>query len=233
MAEKERKEDLTSVPGNAKPPEYTEAASASVEVHHFVRHSRWSSKVYIQADGINRYCFAPDKKEARVWIYAGASTENKALGFLDFPKQHNAFRLNFSIDSSDKYDFTDVKSRIGHPHSGSFSLKTTISGRMRDYQWVNRSPGREVKPVVYDLIVGGLQKMAVLTVNKKGKGVTTIHWVVHPDTELEQALLVLSAVGVIVRLSNQGIYKEREIPSGQKWFAIMWQSALMGLAYTM
>lgn len=74
--------------------------------------------------------------------------------------------------------------------------------------------------------------MATLTIHKKGKGVTAIQWLVQPDTELEQAFLVLSAVGVIVRLSNQGIYKENEIPAGHKWFYIMWRAALLGLAAT-
>lgn len=87
-------------------------------------------------------------------------------------------------------------------------------------------------PVVYDLTIEGLEKVATLTIYKKGKGVTAIQWLVQPDTELEQAFLVISANDVIVRLSNQGIYKENELPAGQKWFYIMWQAALLGLAAT-
>jgi hypothetical protein len=198
----------------AAPPEYAEAAApttGTAVVHTFIRHSRWSKKVHIRAAGIDRYTLVPAKKEARLWIHAGDSTDNAPLGFLDFPSSHNAFRLNFRSNtngqgypSGDKFDFTDVKSRIGHPHSSSFSFKTAISGTQREYEWKNASQGREAKgPVVYELSVGALRRhTATLTVYKMGKGATGISWFVLPATELELALLVLSAAGVIFRLSH-------------------------------
>lgn len=232
------------------PPEYAEAAAAasspststgSTQVHNFVRRSRWSKEIHIRVSGVDRYTLAPARKEARLWIHAGSSTDNAPLGFLDFPSSHNAFRLNFrngdnKIDGQgDHFDFSDVKSRIGHPHSGSFSFKTAISGTLMEYEWENASKGQAAKPgpVVYDLYVGALrQHTATLTVHKKGKGATGIRWLVLPQTELEQALLVLSAAGVIFRMSNQGSYREDEVPRGQRLFATLWYSALLGMAAT-
>jgi hypothetical protein len=240
-------EKQTAAP-TAAPPEYAEAAAPTTWtaiVHNFIRHSRWNKKVHIRAAGVDRYTLAPAKKEARLWVHAGASTDNAPLGFLDFPSSHNAFRLNFhnsntntntndqgSPSGAKNFDFTDVKSRIGHPHSGSFSFKTAISGTQREYEWKNTSQGREAKePVVYELSAGALrQRTATLTVYKKGKGATGIRWCFLPATELEQALLVLSAAGVIFRLSHQGVYKEDEGPRGRWVFATMWYSALLGMA---
>jgi hypothetical protein len=181
----------TAVP-TAAPPEYAEAAAPTTRtavVHSFTRHSRWSKKLHIRVAGDDRYTLAPAKKEARLWIHAGASTDNTPLGTLDFPSSHNAFRLNLhtntninsqgSPSADEKFDFTDVKSRIGHPHSSSFAFKTAVSGTQREYEWKNASQGREQAkgPVVYDLSVGALrQHTATLTVYKKGKGATGIRW---------------------------------------------------------
>lgn len=166
------------------PPGYAHAAAKGATTHRLIRRSRWSSKAYIQAEGVDRYCFAPAKgRDVSVAIYAGASTANEALGFLEFPTTHNAFRLKFRGHSDDDRmsTFTDVKSRIGYPHSSSFSMKSAISGRLREYSWVNRHPGRETKPVVYDLLVSDLHKLriATLTVEKKA---TTISWTTQPTT---------------------------------------------------
>lgn len=213
------------------PPAYANVASMGATTHRLVRRSRWSTQAYVQANGIDRYRFAPLKgRDVRIAIYAGTSTANEALGFLDFPTTHNAFRMNFRNPAGDGV-FTEVKSRIGYPHSSSFSMRSTISGRVKEYTWVNRFPGRETKPVVYDLVVDDVHTpcMATLTAEKKA---TVIDWTVQPKTELEQALLLLSAIGVIFRLSNKGFHHDEQMPGEQRWCAVMRQSALTSMAAT-
>lgn len=128
------------------------------------------------------------------------------------------------------FAFSDVKARVGSPHPSSFSFKGTTSERVREYEWVNRSPSQDVAPVQYDLFVSGIETLATLTVSKKGKGKTTMQWRRAPESELEQALLILSAVGVITRLSKKGMYRDDDTSSGQRWFAFWWMAALSSAA---
>lgn len=221
------------------PPNYTIAASSSEPVtHHFVRRNRWSSKVYVQSGGVDRYCFAPGKN-ARVWIYAGASTSNTSLGYLTFPTSHNAVRLYFGAGEEGKAGpsgmdenglaFSDVKARVGYPHPSSFSFRGTTSDRVREYEWVNRDPSRDVAPVHYDLSVSGplgIEALATLSISRKGNGKTFMQWRKAPENELEQAFLILSAIGVITRLSKKGSYRDNDIPQGERWFAFWWMAAL-------
>lgn len=227
----------TSIP--AAPPLYAEAASSSDPVtHHFVRRNLFSSKVFVQSEGVDRYCFAAGKK-ARVWIYAGASTDNTPLGYLTFPKSHNAVRLYFGAGEQGKagpggmdengFAFSDVKARVGYPHPGSFSFKGTTSGHVREYEWLNRDPSHDVAPVHYDLSVfgaAGVEALATLTVGRKGKGKTSVQWHKAPENELEQAFLILSAIGVVTRLSKKSSYRDDDSPSGQRWFSLWWMAAL-------
>lgn len=223
---------------HAFPPQYAEATSSSEPTtHHFVRRNRWSSKVYVQSAGVDRYCFAPGK-DARVWIYAGASTDNTPLGYLTFPATHNAVRLYFGAGEEGKagpsgmdengFAFSDVKARVGYPHPSSFSFKGTTSDHVREYEWVNRDPSHDVAPVHYDLSASGpvgTEALATLTVGRKGKGKTSLQWRKAPENELEQAFLILSAVSVITRLSKKGSYRDNDIPQGRRWFAFWWMNA--------
>lgn len=222
----------------AAPPQYAEAASlTSRATHNFISPNLFSSKVFVQSAGVDRYCFAAGK-DARVWIHAGASTDNPPLGYLTFPASHNAFRLYFGAGEQGKagpggmdengFAFSDVKARVGYTHPGSFSLKGATSGRVEEYEWVNRDPSHDVWPVHYDLLVSGLtggEALATLTVSRKGKGKTSVQWRKAPENELEQAFLILSAVGVITRLSKKGSYRDSDSPTGQ-WFHIWWMTAL-------
>ncbi|KAM0708490.1 hypothetical protein Q7P35_005142 [Cladosporium inversicolor] len=221
------------------PPQYAEAASSTSPItHNFVRRNLFSSKVLVQSAGVDRYCFAAGK-DARVWIHAGASTDNPPLGYLTFPASHNAFRLYFGAGEQGKagpggmdengFAFSDVKARVGYPHSGSFSFKGATSGRIKEYEWVNRDPSHDVSPVHYDLSVSGLaggEALATLTVSRKGKGKTSVQWRKAPENELEQAFLILSAIGVITRLSKKGSYRDSDSSAGQRWFAVWWMAAL-------
>jgi hypothetical protein len=220
------------------PPQYAVAASSTSPItHNFIRRNLFSSKVFVQSAGVDRYCFAAGK-DARVWIHAGASTDNPPLGYLTFPTSHNAFRLYFGAGEQGKagpggmdekgFAFSDVKARIGYPHPGSFSFKGATSGRVKEYEWMNRHPSHDVSPVRYDLSVLGLaggEALATLTVSRKGKGKTSVQWRKAPENELEQAFLILSAVGVITRLSKKGSYRDSDSPSGQ-WFHVWWMAAL-------
>lgn len=221
------------------PPNYAVAASSSEPVtHHFVRRNLFSSKVFVQSSGVDRYCFAAGKN-ARVWIYAGASTDNPPLGYLTFPTSHNAVRLYFGAGEQGKagpggmdengFAFSDVKARVGYPHPGSFAFKGTTSGRVREYEWINRNPSSDVSPVHYDLSVSGfagVEALATLTVSRKGKGKTFVQWRKAPENELEQAFLILSAIGVITRLSKKGSYRDSDSPSGERWFSLWFMAAL-------
>ncbi|KAM0718553.1 hypothetical protein Q7P37_005623 [Cladosporium fusiforme] len=218
------------------PPTYSEAASSSNPVvHDFIRRHSWSSSVFVQSDGVDRYCFSPGK-DSQIWIYAGASTKNTPLGYLTFPFSHNAFRLYFGAGEEGKpgpsgsdangFAFSDVKARIGYPHPSNFSFKSDLSGYMRDYEWKNRSPSEDVTPVVYDLSASSVEPIATLTVNKKGKGATSVKWLASPKTELEQAIVIMSAIGVITRSWKKGSYRSSDLPGSHKWFTFWWMSAL-------
>lgn len=244
------KSNSKSTPNPPSPPHYQTAASNTLPTtHHFHRASRFSSKIDIHCTtGIIRYTFAPDTdSNPRVWIYAGASTSNPALGYLTFPKSHNAFRLNFAShpdpDLSKEesiFAFTDVRARVGYPHPSTFAFKSSLSGR--EYVWTNRRPSEDVTPVQYDLSSiqdYSSQRIATLTVDKKSQGGTRIAWAVVVRSELEQAFLVLSAVGVITRLSRKarGDWKERWFShdggngSGRQLGFAFWWYAVMMSAY--
>lgn len=78
-------------------------------------------------------------------------------------------------------------------------------------------------PVRYDLNADNPegQLVATLLVSRKdGKG-TTVQWHVHPSSELEQAFALLSAVGVITRLTRKGkLYDARGQWGLGSWLAV-------------
>lgn len=83
------------------------------------------------------------------------------------------------------------------------------------------------------------QRIATLTVDKKSQGGTRIAWTTAVASELEQAFLVLSAVGVITRLSRKarGDWRERWFShddgdgSGRQLGFAFWWYAVMMSAY--
>ncbi|KAM0715082.1 hypothetical protein Q7P37_009547 [Cladosporium fusiforme] len=229
----------TYAPATASLPTYANATSTTPTTHHLIRASLFNSRVNIRdPSGIDRYTFAPDSSsEARIWIYAGASTRNAALGYLTFPETHNAFRLIFVPDPSawqkethPKLGFTNVKARIGYPHPSSFSFKSSLTGRQ--YTWTNLNPSKEVVPVQYDLAIedGHSRRLARLTVDKKAKGGTTVVWFDAVEGELEQALLLLSGVGVITRMSRKGFMRDENLSNSNRWFAFWWYAIMMTAA---
>lgn len=234
---------LPSYSATATLPSYSTATSTTPTTHHLIRASFFNSRVNIRdPSGISRYTFAPDtSKEARIWIHAGASTRNAALGYLTFPETHNAFRLNFIPDPSawhkeeepqshPKLGLTNVKARIGYPHPSSFSFKSSLTGRQ--YTWTNLNPSKEAAPVQYDLAIedGHSRRIARLTVDKKARGGTTVVWFEGVEGELEQALLLLSGVGVVTRLSRKGFLRDEKMANGDRWFAFWWYAIMMTAA---
>lgn len=224
-------------------PTYTTATSTTPTTHHLIRPSVLSSRVNIRCpSGIDRYTFAPDSSsQKRIWIHAGASTRNAALGYLTFPETHNAFRLTFIPDPTDQHkeaaqqqqptlSLTNVKARIGYPHPSSFSFKSSLTGRR--YTWTNLNPTREAAPVQYDLSIedGHARRIARLTVDKKSRGGTTVIWSEAVESELEQALLLLSGVGVITRLSRKGFWRDERGAGRERWFAFWWYAVMMTAA---
>jgi hypothetical protein len=242
----------------SNPPPYKTATStlpSTTTTHIFTRRHLWTSKVQVSTSGVARYTFTPGPKNA-VWLHAGASTSTAALGYLTFPVSHNAFRLYFRgpeggaaagsgvrVEGIDDEGFvlSDVKARIGVPHVSTFTFKSSIaiSPKIREYEWSNKTPKNASSsvPVRYVLLVSGStgwEELATLVVtSRKGKGKdgTSLRWRKAPESELEQAFLILSAIGVVTRLSRKGVFKEgQDGTAGQRWFAFWWMAALSSAA---
>ena len=243
------------------PPPYKKATSTlpPTTTHQFTRRHLWTSKVQVETSGVARYTFTPGPKNA-VWLHAGASTSTKALGYLTFPGSHNAFRLYFRgteggdgggsrvesgirVEGVDDEGFvlSDVKARVGVPHVSTFTFKSSVavSSRIREYEWSNKTPPGSPSsvPIRYVLSASssaGWEELATLVVtSRKGKGKdgTSLRWRKAPESELEQAFLVLSAIGVVTRLSKKGVYKEgQDGTAGQRWFAFWWMAAISSAA---
>jgi hypothetical protein len=126
---------------------------------------------------------------------------------------------------------SDVRARVGVPHVSTFTFKSSIaiSSKIREYEWSNKTPpgSSSSVPIRYVLSVSGStgwEELATLVVtSRKGKGKdgTGLRWRKAPESELEQAFLILSAIGVVTRLSKKGVYKEgQDGVAGQRWFAL-------------
>jgi hypothetical protein len=244
----------------SNPPPYATAtstpAATTTTTHTFTRRYLWTSKVQVSTSGVARYTFTPGPKNA-VWLHAGASSSTKALGYLAFPGSHNAFRLYFrgveaghadgnarsevrteGIDAQG-FILSDVHARIGVPHVSTFTFKSSIavSSKIREYEWSNKTPRGSLGPVRYVLSASnavGWEELATLVVTSrkgKGKDATSLRWRKAPESELEQAFLILSAIGVVTRLSRKGVFKEgQDGTAGQRWFALWWIAALSSAA---
>jgi len=134
---------------------------------------------------------------------------------------------------------SDVKARVGVPHVSTFAFKSSvaISDRIREYEWANKTPPNSSGPVRYVLSVSGAagwEELATLVVtSRKGKGRdgTCLQWLKAPESELEQAFLILSAIGVVTRLSKKGVFREGQDGTGrERWFAFWWMAALSSAA---
>jgi hypothetical protein len=238
----------------------TSTLPATTTTHNFTRRHLWTSKVQVSTSGVARYTFTPGPKNA-VWLHAGASSSTKALGYLTFPGSHNAFRLYFKGTDKDGeaaddsgaaksatktegidaqgFILSDVHVRIGVPHVRTFTFKSSIavSSKIREYEWSNKTPRDSLGPVRYVLSAFnavGWEELAMLVVtSRKGKGKdgTSLRWRKAPESELEQAFLILSAIGVVTRLSRKGVFKEgQDGTAGQRWFALWWIAALSSAA---
>lgn len=141
------------------------------------------------------------------------------------------------------FHLSDVKARVGVPHVSKFSFKSSpgvspssSTRPRREFEWTNKTPPSSPSsvPVRYVLSVStpaGWEELALLVVPSsrtgKGKDGTTLTWSQAPESELEQAFLVLSAIGVVTRLSKKGMFRDgQDGIGGQRWFAFWWMAAL-------
>ncbi|KAI5240673.1 hypothetical protein E4T43_05914 [Aureobasidium subglaciale] len=234
-------------------PTYSDAAldTNSRPVYNFVRASIVSSKLLVRSNEIDKYCFATDRSsESKVWIHAGASKSNKALGCLSFPEAHNTFRIHCAIviegatgDESiiglDNKKFlsaplVDVVAGIGYPHPRTFTLKVPKGLDFRTKQFVWTYQGGDITgptPARYDLrdYSAGGALIASLTTTKEGKKQTAVRWLINAESELEQAVLIMSCIGIVTRLSRKGkFYNDKGMYS--KWKYFWWMSMLSGVA---
>ncbi|CAD0098262.1 unnamed protein product [Aureobasidium mustum] len=234
-------------------PAYSDAALNTNDrpVYNFVRASLISSKLLVRSNNIDRYCFVTDHgSDSKVWIHAGASKSNKALGCLSFPEAHNTFRIHCAIvnqggDSDVKIiglddknflsaPLVDVVAGIGYPHPKTFTLKVPkgLDFRSKDLIWTYREGDiTGPTPARYDLrdhSTGGAL-IASLTTTKEGKKRTAVQWFINPESELEQAVLIMSCIGIVTRLSRKAkFYDDRGMYS--KWRYFWWMSTLSAVA---
>jgi hypothetical protein len=238
--------------GSSEIPAYSDAAldTTTRPVYNFVRASLVSSKLLVRSNDIDRYCFVTDHaSDSKVWIHAGASKSNKALGCLSFPEAHNTFRIHCAIvgqgDNGEeaiigldnknflKAPLVDVVAGIGYPHPRTFTLKVPKGLDFRSKVLVWTYQGGDVTgptPARYDLrdhSTGGAL-IASLTTTKEGKKRTAVQWMINAESELEQAVLIMSCIGVVTRLSRKGkFYNDKGMYS--KWKYFWWMSMLAGV----
>lgn len=235
-------------------PTYSDAAlnTNTRPVYNFVRASLISSKLLVRSDNIDRYCFVNDSRGSgsKVWIHAGASKTNKALGCLSFPEAHNTFHIHCAIvnqggdaDESiiglDDKNFlsaplVDVVAGIGYPHPKTFALKIPrgLDFRSKELVWTYREGDiTGPTPARYDLRDRntGDALIASLTTTKEGKKRTAVQWFINPESELEQAVLIMSCIGIVTRLSRKAkFYDEKWMYS--KWRFFWWMTTLSAVA---
>ncbi|KAK6003425.1 hypothetical protein QM012_009196 [Aureobasidium pullulans] len=234
-------------------PAYSDAAlnTNARPVYNFVPASLISSKLLVRSNNVDRYCFVTDHgSNSKVWIHAGASKSNKALGCLSFPEAHNTFRIHCamvnhggdageSIIGLDDKNFlsaplVDVVAGIGYPHPKTFALKIPrgLDFRSKELVWTYREGDiTGPTPARYDLRDRntGDALIASLTTTKEGKKRTAVQWFVHPESELEQAVLIMSCIGIVTRLSRKAkFYDEKWMYS--KWRFFWWMTTLSAVA---
>lgn len=182
---------------------------AARTVYRFVRKGRLKPKISVLCNDNERFCFQADESDKdKVCIHPGASTDMPAFGHLTFSTSFSSFGIAFAADS--EVSKTDVKAKAGYPHpkTFSFSIPSSIGGGDGEWRhrkgWLrNKINMSESLPVIYDLYQGPHNAhVATLTVRKKSIADTTISWTSEPRSELEQAFVVLSGIGVAVRLGK-------------------------------
>ncbi|THV83064.1 hypothetical protein D6D29_04163 [Aureobasidium pullulans] len=233
-------------------PSYSEAASnTSASIYNFVRPSLLSSRLSVRCNDIDRYCFVSDHaSDSKVWIHAGASKSNKALGCISFALAHNTFRIhcaivneagsgNETITGLDDKNFLsapliDVVAGIGYPHPKTFTLKVPKGLDFHAKELVWNYQGGDITgptPARYDLRdhSSGSTLLASLITTKEGKKRTAVQWIISPESELEQAVLIMSCIGIVTRLSRKGkFYNDKGMYS--KWRYLWWMSTLSAVA---
>lgn len=235
-------------------PTYSDAAinTNTRPVYNFVRASLISSKLLVRSNNIDRYCFVNDSRgsSSKVWIHAGASKTNKALGCLSFPEAHNTFRIHCAMVSHggdadetiiglDDKNFlsaplVDVVAGIGYPHPKTFALKIPrgLDFRSKELVWTYRE-GDITGPIParYDLRdrSTGDALIATLTTTKEGKKRTAVQWFINPESELEQAVLIMSCIGIVTRLSRKAKYYDEKWMYS-RWRFFWWMTTLSAVA---
>ncbi|KAG9517676.1 hypothetical protein KCV07_g6019, partial [Aureobasidium melanogenum] len=235
-------------------PTYSDAAlNTNIRpVYNFVRASLISSKLLVRSNNIDRYCFVNDSRgsSSKVWIHAGASKTNKALGCLSFPEAHNTFRIHCAMVSHggdadetiiglDDKNFlsaplVDVVAGIGYPHPKTFALKIPrgLDFRAKELVWTYREGDiTGPTPARYDLRDRntGDALIASLTSTKEGKKRTAVQWFINPESELEQAVLIMSCIGIVTRLSRKAKYYDEKWMYS-KWRFFWWMTTLSAVA---
>ncbi|KAI4849274.1 hypothetical protein E4T44_03444 [Aureobasidium sp. EXF-8845] len=231
--------------GPSQIPAYSDAAldTTTRPVYNFVRASLISSKLLVRSNDIDRYCFVTDHaSDSKVWIHAGASKSNKALGCLSFPEAHNTFRIHCAIvgqgDNGEeaiigldnknflKAPLVDVVAGIGYPHPKTFALKVPKGLEFRSKVLIWTYQGGDVTGPTPARTGGAL--IAILTTTKEGKKRTAVQWMINAESELEQAVLIMSCIGVVTRLSRKGkFYNDKGMYS--KWKYFWWMSMISGV----
>jgi hypothetical protein len=239
----------------------TSTLPSRTTTHIFTRRHLWTSKVQVSTSGVARYTFTPGPKNAVwLHAGASASTKALGYlmfpvshnafrlyfrgpggGAADGAAAAGGGGVRIEGIDEEGFVLSDVKARIGVPHVSTFTFKSSIaiSPKIREYEWSNKTPQNSSSsvPVRYVLSVSGStgwEELATLVVtSRKGKGKdgTSLRWRKAPESELEQAFLILSAIGVVTRLSTKGVFREgQDGTAGQRWFAFWWMAALSSAA---
>ncbi|KAI6822454.1 hypothetical protein KC332_g9010 [Hortaea werneckii] len=215
------------------PPSYAEAAdpktaprpTAGPTIHKFARRGIRRT-VSVSCNNVDRFTFKPSRTHgASIWIYPGSSRRKTLpFGCLTFATNISAFSLHFAgPEEGSPPTATNVRARVGHPHPSVFSFQPPASiSQGRSYNWTHRK-GRfrhtkfglsEDLPIVYDLTTGVYnERIASIRLAKKSVQGATMTWFLEPESEVEQAFLVLSAIGVMARLAR-GLEADVDIMAG-------------------
>jgi hypothetical protein len=123
----------------------------------------------------------------------------------------------------------DVVAGIGFPHPKTFSLRVPrgLGYLSAKQELVWRYQGGDLTgevPARYDLHDCNSLVLASLTTTKEKKR-TVVQWMVDPESELAQAVLIMSAIGIVTRLSRKSkYYNDRGMYS--RWRYLWWISTL-------
>lgn len=224
---------------NERPPTYQDAnvpgLSAKPTTHRFVRHGRLHPKILVVCNDVERFSFRLDHSNSNAFtIHPGASTDSPPLARLTFSSSHNSFRIAFGDASG--LSAVEVRAKIGYPHPKTFEFSSPPSiDEHRGGEWKHRSGWLRNKimvdasqnlPVVYELY-RGQRHLHCATMTIRGKSVvkSSISWHIEPASELEQAFVLLSAIGVAVKLAK-GVQASRS--EAREFFGLSFGGVFFG-----